>query len=149
MKLEKIAPVQGHSPGIPWSLHVRAWNAYSAKYGKQQSAERIAERGGFSASELDIFVPGWRRYDVSEITKARISEVEAERDTLAAGYDRLMGVIYDELSYAEIYQALKTSEARVKELENTTHCPNCGPDVRLDEDACRAGCGWERAEVVK
>lgn len=74
------APVQGYSAGIPWSLHLRAWDAYAEKYGRSQSAERLAERGGFGASELDVFVPGWRD-EVSEITRLQeaLAAAEAER----------------------------------------------------------------------
>lgn len=40
-------------PGlIEWEEHERAWEAYAKKYGTQQSAERIAERGGFGYNEL-------------------------------------------------------------------------------------------------
>ena len=37
---------------IAWSEHVEAYGHYSAKHGRSQSAERIAERGGFSYREL-------------------------------------------------------------------------------------------------
>lgn len=50
MTEEQKAPVQG-AAHIPWSVHVRAWNAYAAKYSKDQSAERIAERGGFDVAD--------------------------------------------------------------------------------------------------
>lgn len=40
-------------PGtITWSEHVKAWEAYARQYGKQQSAERMAKRGGFDYGEL-------------------------------------------------------------------------------------------------
>jgi len=40
-------------PGtIAWVEHVEAWCRYAAQYGDLQSAERIAERGGFSWNEL-------------------------------------------------------------------------------------------------
>ena len=63
------APVQNErdrSRGwtIPWAVHLEAWEAYVARYGNIQSAERIAERGGFGAGELDDFVPGWRKQAV-------------------------------------------------------------------------------------
>ena len=46
-----------HRPGtIAWSEHVEAWIAYAARYGRGQSAERIAERGGFGYAELTEFL---------------------------------------------------------------------------------------------
>lgn len=64
------APVQGDNgwtlprrypdakrPGtISWVEHVEAWEAYAAQHGREQSAERIAERGGFSFGELVLFL---------------------------------------------------------------------------------------------
>jgi hypothetical protein len=48
--------VQGGRRGpdvrIPWDIHVRAWQAYAAFGYGDQSAERIAERGGFGYGEL-------------------------------------------------------------------------------------------------
>jgi hypothetical protein len=42
-----------HEPGtIAWSEHVEAWEAYNKKWGGHQSAERMAERGGFVWGEL-------------------------------------------------------------------------------------------------
>lgn len=58
----KRAPVQadrnvGVGPGsIAWSEHLEAWNRYAARYGTSQSAERVAERGGFGYEELLIFL---------------------------------------------------------------------------------------------
>lgn len=47
------APVNGPPGGtIAWPEHLRAWIAYARTYGTDQSAERIAERGGFGVSEL-------------------------------------------------------------------------------------------------
>jgi len=79
---EKRAPVQGYSAGIHWSLHLRAWDAYAAKYGGFQSAADIARRGGFSTGELDGFVPGWRD-EVDEINslRDRIAVLELERES--------------------------------------------------------------------
>lgn len=54
------APVQGEigrhakrGPGtITWDEHLRAWSVYAACGHGDQSAERIAERGGFGYDEL-------------------------------------------------------------------------------------------------
>jgi hypothetical protein len=39
---EKIAPVQGYRPGIPWSLHLEAYDAYCKKWAPQPAAYHIA-----------------------------------------------------------------------------------------------------------
>jgi hypothetical protein len=42
-----------HVPGtISRAEHDRAWQSYRERYGDGQSADRIAERGGFSYREL-------------------------------------------------------------------------------------------------
>ena len=56
------APVQGdynratrryeRAGSIAWAEHVEAWEDYARRYGRDQSAERIAERGGFGYQEL-------------------------------------------------------------------------------------------------
>lgn len=58
----KRAPVQGdynratrryeNAGSIAWAEHVEAWEDYARRYGRDQSAERIAERGGFGYAEL-------------------------------------------------------------------------------------------------
>lgn len=55
-------PIQGPTPHrrIPWWLAEEAYAVYSGRYGTSQSLERLAERGGFSAGEMDMFAPGWR-----------------------------------------------------------------------------------------
>ena len=37
---------------ITWEEHCEAWADYAARYGRDQSAERMAQRGGFSYGEL-------------------------------------------------------------------------------------------------
>jgi len=61
---ERRAPVQGEygarlrvPPGsIAWWEHEEAWRAYTVICGCDQSAERIAERHGFSYGELQMFL---------------------------------------------------------------------------------------------
>lgn len=79
---EKIAPVQGYTPGIPWSLHLEAYDAYSKRWAPQPAMIDLEGRncrGGFSTGELDKFIPGWRDR-VSEIgkLKARVAELEVQ-----------------------------------------------------------------------
>lgn len=72
---ERRAPVQGSgpyytSPGnwmrkkyptkesgtIAWSEHLEVYEVYAKKYGKDQSAERLAERGGFGFFEAEMLL---------------------------------------------------------------------------------------------
>lgn len=75
---KKIAPVQGYAQGIPWSLHLEAYDAYRKKYGAQQALIEGWCRGGFGTSELDAFIPNWRA-KVSEIGRLRSLVSELER----------------------------------------------------------------------
>lgn len=46
-----------HAAGtIAWSEHLLAWAEYARLYGTSQSAERMAQRGGFSWGELCAFL---------------------------------------------------------------------------------------------
>lgn len=57
---QKMAPVQGYVQGIPWDMHLEAYNAYCKRYGAQQALIEGDCRGGFGVGELDMFIPGWR-----------------------------------------------------------------------------------------
>lgn len=66
---------------VPWSVAERAYGAYAHKYGRRQSLEDLARRGGFHVGEMDALHPGWRE-ETSEIARLRV-EVEnmrAQRD---------------------------------------------------------------------
>jgi hypothetical protein len=85
---EKTAPVQGYTPGIPWSLHLEAYDAYCKRWSPQPALIDLEGRycrGGFGVSELDQFVPGWRER-ASEIGRLRAEvarltgELEAARN---------------------------------------------------------------------
>jgi hypothetical protein len=63
VSVERRAPIQGdywlpqgtigkESGTISWAEHLEAYEVYAAKYGRSQSAERIAERGGFGHAEF-------------------------------------------------------------------------------------------------
>ena len=50
-RIEKGQP--GHGAGtISWAEHELAWATYAQKHGRDQTAERIDERGGFDWLEL-------------------------------------------------------------------------------------------------
>lgn len=60
---QRRAPVQGFSAGIPWSMHLRAYDAYVKRHGRQDALIDLEGRncrGGFGVNELDAFIPGWR-----------------------------------------------------------------------------------------
>jgi len=77
---EKRAPVQGYPGGIPWAIHLEAYEVYCKRYGPQPALidlEGRGCRGGFGTRELDDFIPGWRDR-VSEFGKLK-AEVQALR----------------------------------------------------------------------
>jgi len=45
---------------IPWRIAELAYAAYSSRFGTDQTLQRLAERGGFGAGEMDTLLPGWR-----------------------------------------------------------------------------------------
>lgn len=63
---KKRAPIQAESRSsknadkgqgtISWEEHEACWAKYAVKYGTQQSAERLAERGGFGYNEFIILM---------------------------------------------------------------------------------------------
>jgi len=67
---ERRAPVQGIGDGrsitptsrppgtVPWLVHMQAFEAYARHFGLGQSAERLAERGGFSYGEMQCLLAG-------------------------------------------------------------------------------------------
>jgi len=59
-------------PGtVSWDEHVEAWNGYAKHFGRDQDAERIAARGGFSFVELCAFLgrppATWHRVGLGEV----------------------------------------------------------------------------------
>lgn len=96
-KAEKRAPVQGWHGGIPWDMHLRAYEAYCKAYGPQPALcdlEGKNCRGGFGTSELDMFIPGWRD-ELSTVTsqKKRIAELEDQLTRKAVEADNLRDVL--------------------------------------------------------
>jgi hypothetical protein len=95
------APVQGYAGGIPWEMHMRAYEVYAKRWSPQVALIDLYGRGcrgGFGLGELDQFLPNWRD-ELSERTKlideitalrARIAELEVwktEVDNALASYE--------------------------------------------------------------
>ncbi|CAM3462694.1 hypothetical protein G4177_06270 [Corallococcus sp. ZKHCc1 1396] len=77
---------------IPWPVAEKAWATYSQRYGRDQSVERLAERGGFDWAEMDSFFPGWREATdawrllakENAALQARVADLTRERDEAKA-----------------------------------------------------------------
>lgn len=62
---------------IPWSIAELAYSVYAGQYGKDQSLEQLAQRGGFGPGEMDMFLPGWRERSVEVVRlKDRVAQLE-------------------------------------------------------------------------
>lgn len=89
LKVQKTFPIitggypkakQAHPASIPWGIAEKAYSIYAAKYGRNQSLERLAERGGFHPEEMDMLYPAWRA-ESSEIVRltAQVATLTRER----------------------------------------------------------------------
>ncbi len=56
----KNSTVAPHPMSISWATAELAYSVYVQRHGDDQSLERMAERGGFGAIEMDMFLPDWR-----------------------------------------------------------------------------------------
>lgn len=48
---------------VPWAVAARAYEVYAKKYGRDQSLERLAARGGFGWAELTWLLEGGPKND--------------------------------------------------------------------------------------
>lgn len=87
---------------VPWSVAEKAFATYAARYGTDQSVERLAERAGFSWGEMDLFYPEWREatdawknleLTVDEQAK-RAADAEECRDALRAENNKLRVLLF-------------------------------------------------------
>lgn len=56
--IQAIDAYTGNAVAIPWEHAEEAYKEYSLQYGTSQSLQRLAERGGFGASEIVMFLCG-------------------------------------------------------------------------------------------
>jgi hypothetical protein len=136
---ERMFPIQSergakpHPIRIPWSVAEKAFSVYSARYGRDQSLERMAERGGFGPGEMDLFLPGWRD-EVAEITslRAALAAVTKERDeaaTWAKELDERLAASNEETQH--VFNAMRAAEAAPAAAEGSEEpepggCSRCG-----------------------
>jgi hypothetical protein len=93
------APVQGYQGGIPWPIHLEAYEVYCKRYGPQTAMIDLKGRGcrgGFSDGELDMFIPGWRE------RVSPIAEMQREIERLTKENAELKGAL-QHLGYAPAY----------------------------------------------
>jgi hypothetical protein len=71
-----------HPTKIPWAIADLAYSVYSSRFGRSQSLERLAERGGFHAGEMDDYLPDWRE------RSSALTTAQAEAAALRAEVER-------------------------------------------------------------
>ena len=54
----RMFPIQDGAPAVRWELAEKAYTTYVSLYGKSQSLERLAERGGFGLKEFSCLYLG-------------------------------------------------------------------------------------------
>ena len=87
---DRMFPLQANrsrdaQPGplqIPWSIAEKAYGVYASLYGRDQTLECLARRGGFGVSEMDTLYPEWRK-EVDEIELLQ-AEVVRLRECLSS-----------------------------------------------------------------
>lgn len=57
-------------PDIDWATAEKIYKVYSCLYGKYQSLDRLAERGGFGWTEVNLF---WKRHKESRKCKCHLT----------------------------------------------------------------------------
>lgn len=90
-RLFPIQPERGARPHpirIPWAVAELAYSVYSAQYGRDQSLDTLARRGGFGPGEMDVFLPDWRErcYENARL-RSDLATVTESRDRLQAFKD--------------------------------------------------------------
>lgn len=122
-------------PTIPWAIAEEAYAVYGSRWGTDQSLERLAERGGWTSSELDNFVPGWRerasenaklRSDVERLQGelTELAELKARRDAAEESASRTDGGSSLSTGIHETILVLKEAQVIVEDLEGTRDAPS-------------------------
>jgi len=85
-------------------MHLRAYDAYRKRHGKQQALIEGRCRGGFGTCELDEFIPGWRE-EISVLNQLK-AEVTKLRKAINAHLDEFAWMEGPE-GWRESVQALR------------------------------------------
>lgn len=119
-----VAP---YPTSIPWHVADLAYSVYSNRYGRDQSLERLAERGGFGPLEMNDFLPNWRELaedaHVAEAVKrtrqddcAALEELRQELLALSLTYRRgssaALRLLCDAAALARGVAAIRASRDR-------------------------------------
>lgn len=106
---------------IPWWVAERAYGVYAAEFGRSQSLERLAQRGGFCPSEMDSFYPEWR-----EVTKPQpaphASQPHAELIALAETWRRLADDFRREAGHDRARSRLGMAQQKESHAARLDHC---------------------------
>ncbi len=138
-----MAPVQGYAAGIPWEMHLRAYDAYCKRWGPQPALIDLQGRncrGGFDTIELDGFIPGWRD-ELSAIKKleAQLQAKEQELADLRAFKVSLMNTLHTfSTAEGDILAAARSLESRIADRDETIrHLKQVPPPKPDAPDALR------------
>lgn len=140
-----LIPEKGE-PGplsISWPLAEKAYSQYAARYGRNQSLQRLSERGGFYFGEMDEFYPGWRdEADEIALLTARAEKAEAAladaQEEIRRGNDHFIAAVKDrqrvEAEAAALREALKAWMLGVDLSETSSYCEYCETHAEASED---------------
>ncbi len=143
-----------HRTTIPWNVADKAYSVYRERYGDSQSLEELAKRGGFSAGEMDMLYPAWRREcderDAlrTEVENARKALGEHSKhdigETLAGAINNVLQIALTSKENAESHRA--DLRAVAEALESLTKWADT---VSFTSDQGIAAIGTAKAALVR
>lgn len=135
---ERRFPIQ-HGLTIPWTMAERAYDYYAERYGRDQTLERLAERGGFGINEWACLY--WRhRLQIGQdcsrdcVPRAVTVLVEYELTQAAEKIKAPEARRYDKA----ILQELRELRMTITAAPPVMHAANC---EIADPDGNRCTCG--------
>jgi len=170
LEKQRLFPVQvslskikrAHPLRIPWSIAEKAYSVYASRFGTSQSLERLAERGGFGACEMDEYYPDWIK------ESDRIKELEEKHRVVnnyrKIDYKKWQDKVKELEEKCKLYEKVMDINkfdkqgGRIKELEAETerlaneitdkHVPNqCHSEIVEELRKCDANIVRLKAEI--